>query len=126
MPTIEQAVSGYRKLRDQKKEVTDKHKEELAPYNDKMEKIENWLGLQLQTQKAESIKTAEGTVYTTKTSSVKIGDWETALHYIVEHGLFHMLERKLSPKDVAAFVEEEKSNFPGTTITNNTNVRVRK
>lgn len=126
MPTIEQAVSGYRKLRDQKKEVTDRHKEEVGPYNEKMEKIENWLGLQLQQQEAESIKTAEGTVYTTKTSSVKIGDWETALSYIIEHGLFHMLERKLSPKDIAAFVEEEQSDFPGTKITFNTNVRVRK
>ena len=126
MPTVEKAVAGYRQLRDIKTEIQARHREELKPVNEKMEKIENWLGLQLQQQKAESIKTSEGTVYTTRTSSVKIDDWDEALRYIKEHDLWHILERRLSSKEVATFVEEEERNFPGTEISFNTNVRVRK
>lgn len=126
MATIEEAVSGYRTLRERKTEITARHTEELKPIREKMDLIEAWLHKQLNDLKVESFKTAEGTAYTTRTTSVKITDWSTALQSIVEQDLFHMLEKKLSSKQLELFLNEEGHNLPGTELSFNTNVRVRK
>lgn len=126
MAKIDEVVAAYRKLRDQKSDMEDRHKEELAPIKGNMVKLEAWLQTQLNNSGSESVKTANGTVYISKTSSVKTDDWTTTLEYIVEHELWHMLEKRLSKAAVEQFVEEEKVNFPGTEITYMSNIRVRK
>lgn len=126
MPTIQEAVAGYRKLRERKSELAERHKAEMKPITDKMAAIENWLQLQLQEAGMDSSKTPDGTAYLTRTASVKVTDWGEAIQYIVDNGLFHVLEQRLSVKQIEEFVAEEKQNFPGTNITYTTNLRVRK
>lgn len=126
MPTIETVVAGYRIARDKKAEIEERHKAELKPLREQMELMERWLMKQLMETGSESVKTAKGTAYITKTARVKITDWSTALQHIMDNGLYHVLEQRLSTTQVQEFVEEEKANFPGTEITYNTNVRVRK
>jgi hypothetical protein len=126
MPTIEGVVAAYRTARDKKTEIEDRHKEELKPIREQMELMERWLMKQLIDTKSESVKTSKGTAYITKTARVKVTDWSAALQHIVDNGLYHVLEQRLSTTQVQEFVEEEQANFPGTEITYNTNVRVRK
>lgn len=126
MPTPKEVIRAYRRLRDMKSEIEARHKEELGPVREKMAKFEAWLQRHMAETGAESIKTDDGTAYITKTASVKINDWSTALQYVMDNQLYHMLEQRLSKSQVEEFVEEEQSNFPGTEITYTTNIRVRK
>lgn len=126
MATVEQAVDGYRKLRDLKKDMQDKHKEELAPINSKMEKIENFLKDQLNNAGCDSMKTSAGTVFKSRLSSVKVDDWEETLKFIQENELWHMLEKRLAKASVEEFVEGNGHDVPGTHITFIQKVNVRK
>lgn len=124
--TIDRVVLAYRTLRDQKKEMQDRHKEELKPLDDKMEILENHLHQQLLASGVESMKTENGTVYRTNLSSVKVGDWEVALEFIKSNNLWHMLEKRLAKAAVEEFVTGQGHNVPGTEITYVQKVNVRK
>lgn len=126
MPTIKEAIAGYRTLRDQKKEITDRHKAELESINMRLEKIEGWLHKKLKEGESDSVKTEDGTAYLARTGTVKITDWDTALAYILENGLTHVLEKKLSSAQLQLFLAEEGHNLPGTQLSFVENLRVRK
>lgn len=123
---IDEVVGAYRTLRDRKKEMQDRHKEELAPLEEKMDRLESYLQTALIEAGVESMKTANGTVYQSRRASVKIECWENALNYIRSHELWHMLEARLAKSAVEEFVESQKSNLPGTSISFVNTVNVRK
>jgi hypothetical protein len=126
MATVNDVVAAYRQLRDKKKEIEDRQKEELVPLNERMEKLEAWLQRTLLEMGVDSMKTPDGTAYLSKTSSVKIEDWTTTLSYIVENEMWHVLEKRLAKSAVELFVEENEENLPGTSISFITKVNVRK
>lgn len=126
MATIAELASAYRKLRDKKAEIEAEQKLALAPIKSKMEQIEAALMRILNESEADSIKTPDGTVYTTRTMQVSVDDWEEALNYIKDNDLFHMLERRLSKTAVEEFLEAQGHNVPGTHTTFVRNLRVRK
>lgn len=126
MATIEEVVAKYRELRDHKKELEDKHKEELAPTKEKMVRLENWLQQHLLATGSQSIKTESGTVYQSRVASVKVEDWTDAvLPHIIENELWHVLENRLAKASIEEYVEAQGHNFPGTSIqyTNKVNIR---
>lgn len=125
-PTLESVVAAYIQKRDLKKEMQATHKEELAGITDAMNKIEAWLHREMLDMNVESIKTKAGTAFVQGVSSVKVGDWETALAYIKEHDLYHMLEHRLAKTSVEEFVEANNGDFPGTQITRTQVVRFRR
>lgn len=124
--TIDRVVEAYRKLRDQKKDMQDRHKEELQPIEDKLEKLENHLHQQLLANGVDSMKTAHGTAYLSRTASVKVEDWECALDFIKANDLWHMLEKRLAKSAVEEFVAGQNQNLPGTEISYIQKVNVRK
>lgn len=126
MATVSEIVAAYRQYREKKKALASEQKAVMKTLDDKLEAMENWLGLQLQINGAESMRTDNGTVYTTHTSRVKIVDWETAQAYIESSGNLHMYERKLSAKAVEEFVDETHQDFPGTQFSKQANIRVKK
>lgn len=123
---IEKAVMKYIHLRDQKKQITDKHKEELLPYNEAMSKIENLVLALLQKQGASNIKTAAGTVYTSTVVRPKITDWKILRPFILENDLIDMMTLKLAPDAVDQFRESTGDLPPGVVITTEINARFKK
>lgn len=71
---VEDVVAQYIKLRDKKAEITARHKEELAPYSEAMEKMEAWLLAQMQAVGADSFKTQHGTAFKASAASVTMAD----------------------------------------------------
>lgn len=124
--TIDRVVGAYRKLRDLKKDMQDRHKEELQPLDEKMEKLENHLHQQLLATGVDSMKTPHGTAYLSRTASVKVEDWECALDFIKANDLWHMLEKRLAKSAVEEFVAGQNQNLPGTEISYIQKVNVRK
>jgi len=119
-------IEKYVKVRDKKDEIKKRHTKELEPYNHALEVLETKLLMALNTLNADSLKSEHGTAFKVVRSNVKIEDWETALGYLIDHNLEHMLERRLNKTAVHEFVESAGTNFPGTSINNTTVVQVRR
>ena len=126
MADTEALIAGYIKVRDKKTELAKKHKEEMAPINAAMEKIENNLLGELNATNQESASTVSGTAFKVVKSNVKIQDWDVSLNYILENDLLHFLERRLAKSSVQEFVQSQGVNFPGTSIDSTTVVQIRR
>jgi hypothetical protein len=125
MPTMHDAIRAFRALRDQKKEMAERHKQEIAPLNEKMKKLESWMLRELDRDGADHVGTAEGTAYRTTRTSVTVEDWDAALTEIRDHQLWHLLERRLSKDGVQQYMEAEGRAFPGAKVTTEIGVNVR-
>jgi hypothetical protein len=117
MPTIEQAVKGYIRMRDRKEAIQKKHKEELRPLLDNMEKVEAWVLKQLQDQGADNIKTAEGTAYIVHRNSVVAKDKQAFIEYVQEHDMHGLLDIRPNKTAVLEFVESTGDIPPGVSLT---------
>ena len=126
MTTINEAVDKYIKLRDKKAELAKIHAAQMKPYRDALEQIENWLLAVLNNQDAESIRTDTGTCYKTIRTQAKVTDWATALDFIRDNDLFHMLEKRVSKSAIEEFVEAQGKPPPGVDITQEIRINVRR
>jgi len=111
--TIDQRVAQYIKLRDTIKERDDKHKEQMAPYREALEKLNAVLLQHLHTAGIESAKTAEGTVYQTTKKSASLEDADQFMRHVIGTENWDLLERKCSLKAVEEFVNENGVLPPG-------------
>lgn len=119
-------IKAYVQLRDMKKDLADRHKEEMKPINEKMAILEAGLLRALNQTGSESIKTKYGTTYLIDRKSVKIEDWDTTLDHIMKHGLWHMLERRLAKSAVDEYIEANDAAPPGVSISTDTTIGVRR
>lgn len=126
MPTMEEVVGGYIKLRDKKKLLEDAHKQNVAPINEKMKMLEAWLLRELQRQGADHVGTGLGTVYQSTIVKPVIRDWSSVLDFIVANEQWGMLERRVSKTAVEEFMESTGTVPPGVEITRETFARIRK
>ena len=122
----DKVIANYIKVRDKKGEIAKRHAEELKPYNHALEVMETKLLMVLNCSNIDSVKSEHGTAFKTVRTSVKIDDWQVALPFVLENGLEHMLEKRLSKAAVAEFVEAQGANLPGTHINNELTVQVRR
>ena len=86
MATIEEVVNRYIALRDEAAVIAKRHKEELAPINDKMEKIETWLLAKMNQDGVDSYKTPVGTPYKSVTNSVTLEDSHVFKQFVLVPG----------------------------------------
>ena len=126
MPTVDRVVAGYRLLRDQKKEIQDRHKDELAPYNRKLYKMELWLQDALNKAGAQNITTPHGTAYTSTVMKAKVDDFDAFWEYVRMADASGLIEQRASKDAVEEHIESNGEPPPGVSVTYETNVRVRK
>lgn len=123
---LEKAVRKFIFLRDEKKKITDRHKEELAPLNEAMKKIETLTMGVLIKQGSMNSKTPAGTVYLSTTTRPKIMDWKELRPFILENDLIDMMQMKLTPEAVDQYRESTGELPPGVAITSETFARFKK
>lgn len=126
MANVEEVVAAYIKLRDSKKTLASKQKEEMAPINAKLEKLEGWLHREMNRLHAENIRTDAGTAYKATRSSVKVQSWEDFLEFVQENDLWHMLDKRANKTAVQEFVESNEELPPGLSITMDETVNIRR
>lgn len=126
MPTMDQAVEAYIKLRDTVDDLKKRQSEEMKPYREKMGLLEAFFLQELNRQNAEKVGTAHGTAFKTTRSSSKVEDWEEVLKFIREHDLWHMLERRVAKTAVEEYLEAHGELPPGVTISREVVVQVRR
>lgn len=118
---IDKLIGSYVALRDKKDEIAQRHKDELAPYNAAMDKIESAIHAAMQEQNVKSFKSAHGTAYTSELASAKVVDFEAALQYIQQHERWDMLERRVNKT-----VVQEIGDVPGVELTRSIKVNIRR
>lgn len=123
---VEEAVDLYLALRARKKKIEDRHEEELAPVNEKLNSLTTWLQDFLESNGAQSIKTKHGTAHTTTRYTASLADPQAFMNYVIENSAFDLLDRKANSTAVRDFVEANKAPPPGVNLSAIRTVNVRK
>ena len=124
---IDQVIAGYVALRSQKEALSKKQKEEMAPLNDKMDKLELWLRSQLQAQGVTSIASkGNGTAFLETKTDAGVEDWDATLEWVKVTGAWEFLEKRVAKSVVKDYMEAHGEVPPGIKISQEVVVRVRK
>lgn len=121
---LDEAVEKYIALRDKKDALVRKHKEELKPYNERMDKIEAAiLGLFNKTGQ-NSARTNHGTPYRSDVLSASVADRDAFLDFVRENEAWHFLENRVTKKAVQEYEQEHGEYPPGikTSVTTKINI----
>lgn len=124
-------IAEFRALRDKKKEITDRHKEELAPLNERMAKIESGMRMYLlkigDGDDKAHLATSAGTAYLSTTTRSKIDDWPVFKKFMLDEGMVDMVEHRVSNEAVTSYMEANDGALPpGVSISQDINCRFKK
>lgn len=123
---VDDVIGAYIKLRTQKEELVDKHKSELAPINDNMNKCQMWIQQQLQVQGLQNFKGQSGIAFLQTDTSVKAEDWDTVLAWIKDNDAWAFLERRVSKTVVQEYISAHGDIPPGLSVKQEVTAHIRK
>lgn len=123
---VDQVISAYLKLRQQKEAVENAAKQEVQAIKEKMIKLESWLLTQANDQNVTSFKTKSGTAFVTTTDYANVADWDAVLNFIRENEAFDMLERRVSKMAVRGYLETRGAVPAGVNYGTKIEINVRK
>jgi len=110
---LQKWIGGYIKLRDKKSEMEERHREEMAPINELMAKIEAQMLEHMSEEGATSIKTEAGTAYRTTRTSTSVADRSAFMGFVIENEAWEFLESRANKSAVVAYKEEHDDLPPG-------------
>lgn len=124
---IDDVIGATIKLRDKIDGLKKAHKEQLAPLNDQMMKLENYLQHQLQGQGVSSFAAkGVGTAFLQNCTSATVEDWAAILGWIRANEAWDLLEHRVSKTVVQDYIESTGSAPPGVKVSTEIEVRVRR
>jgi hypothetical protein len=124
---IDQVIAAVITVRDQIDAVKKKHKEELAPLNSNMEKLEAYIHLQLQKAGVNSMAAkGVGTAFIQKVVDVTVEDWDATIAWIKAQESWEFLEHRVSKTVVQDYMESTGEVPPGVRVNSEDEVRVRR
>lgn len=124
--TTAQMITKYIQLRDRKREIEQRHKDELKPYTDMMLQLEARLLAELDRAGVTSMKAKGGTVYRAVRTSVTVQDWDRVFSFIRAHELWELLESRVSKAAALAVIEERGEPIPGIALAQAATLNVRR
>lgn len=116
----------YNTCKNLKSETEEKHKKELAPINEALDKIKEKISAALQEIGVENVKTVHGTVHFTRRRTVTLVDSQAFMDYVIEHQAWDLLDRKANSTAVQGFVKTNGSEPPGARLNTIVDVSVRR
>jgi len=125
-PTLDAVISAYLCLRGMKDEMAKRHKEEIAPLNEKLRQCQVWVQKQLQEQGQTNTRTDSGTAYLQTDVSVTTKDWPAILSWIQANNLWEFLEQRVSKSVVTEYIEHTKTIPPGIKYATETSCHIRR
>lgn len=114
-------IETYVRLRDKKREVQERHKAELEPFDEGLMKIEAKLLDVMNSSKVEKLGGAAGTAFTKINTSVTVADWEQVVDYVRKNEAYDLLEKR-----VAKSAALERGDVPGLAVNQVKVVQVRR
>jgi len=124
---LDTIISGVITIRDQISELKKQHKDALAPWEEKLAKLEAYLQNQLQTQGMTSFAVkGVGTAYLSNSTSCTVEDWDATLAWIKSTEAWEFLERRVSKTVVQEYMESQGETPPGVNVRTEVEVRIRR
>jgi len=105
MNTIEEMIEDYVKCRDHMNATTKKCKKH-------MQLLEGEIMTLSDAQGVDGFKTKFGTAFKKTTPFIEIVEWETALDFIIDNDLKHMLPRSVKKTSAIEYREENNNELP--------------
>ncbi len=121
-------VAKYIELRDKVAEIEAAAKEAAAPFKESMGKIETYFkAIAAPDQEGvDSWKTAHGTVYLSRLTSVKLADPGAYWEYVVANEAWDLVEKRAAKTAVVGFLESNGSLPPGAELSTRIEVNFRR
>jgi hypothetical protein len=110
--SAEELAKIYIKIRDAKEAMLERHKEELAAFNEQLEAISNELLDMCKTLNVASMRTGEGTIIRKVTTNFNTNDWGSMYEFVKEHDAFGLLQQRLNQSNMKQFLEEHPELLP--------------
>ena len=110
--SAEELAKIYLKIRNAKEEVVERHKQELAEYNEQLDALSEEMLEMCKTLDVSSMRTSEGTIIRKVTSRYATTDWGSLYKFIKEHDAYGLLEQRLHQTNTKQFLEENPNLLP--------------
>lgn len=123
---IHKAIEGYRSVREKKQEMQKAHKEQLAPLNTVLDKLERYLLAEMRKEGVKNFKTESGTAFQESRNSVTVKDWKEFLDYVKSTDSWGLLAQRASKAAVDEFIADTEELPPGLKMVSELTVKVRK
>jgi len=123
---VNKRIGQFVKLRDLKKEITDRHKAELAPINEAMDGLQAVLAQVMSANNVDSLATAAGTAYQSSKDSVSCSDMAAFWTFVSTQGMWDMLDKKPNVTAVREYIDQHGSPPPGCSWSSVVTVNVRR
>lgn len=124
--TVDAVIAAYIKTRDLRDEIRRRHKDELAPINERLEKLGAWLHKKLLADGLQNVSVkGVGVAFFKDAVSVTVEDWDATLDFIKSNDAFDLLERRVS-KSAYELYHEEGITVPGVKITREKEIHVQR
>jgi|TARA_R110000764_G_scaffold134075_1_gene222165 phage pi2 protein 07 len=102
----------YIKIRDKRNEVKAAFDKEYERLSEQQDLIKQKLMDHCKEHGVESVKTGAGLFYRTTKTKYWTNDWEQMHEFILEHKVPELLERRVSQKAIAQYLEENPDKLP--------------
>jgi hypothetical protein len=124
--TVEKRVKQYIELRDVLKKMDDAHDEAKKPLVELQNLLTGWMQNFLEQAGADSVKTSEGTCYSTTRFTASLADPEAFMAFVKTTDNFDLLDRKANVTAVKDYVSENGTLPPGVNLSSIRTVGVRR
>jgi hypothetical protein len=126
IPT-DKLVKTYVKIRDARKELSEKFEQEDSVLKDSLDTIEAQLLEACKAIGADSIRTPFGTISRTVKKRYWTNDWHSFYEFLKKHGVLELLEKRVAQTNMSTFLEENPNlHPPGLNIDSRYSVVVRR
>lgn len=112
LPTAQELIKEYIRLRTSVYKMTNKYEKAIAPYRQGMDLIENLLNAEINRLDGQGIKTKAGTAFRSTTTSFKVADRDTWFNWVFEHGHRDMLTANVARDAVKEYMEHNGNVMP--------------
>lgn len=125
-PTVENVVTAFMKLRQERDTIKRDADNKMAALNEKMAAMESWLLEKMEKEGVSSYKTKNGTAFKTTTDFANVADWDALLQHVLTTEDFHLLERRVNKMAVRSFIDEGKPPPPGVNYGTKIDINIRR
>ena len=124
---VEKLVKAYIKIRQKRRELSLKFKEEESKLDAKIDKIKRALLGHCNEHNVESVRTSEGVFFRTVKERYWTSDWEHMHKFIMKHNVPEFFEKRLNQANVKQFLQDHPDLIPeGLNVDSEYVVSVRK
>jgi len=110
--SAEELAKIYIKIRDAKEAAAERHKQEIASFNEQLDAISRELLGICKDLDVSSMRTGHGTIIRRVTTNFNTNDWGSMFEFIKEHDAFGLLQQRLNQSNMKQFLEEHPELLP--------------